>query len=232
MTSELLTDNTAGQSAETPDAAATDPEEAPGSCVCPPRGASPKHTSNPWKNFWLDLVTAVVFAASIGTGILLKWILPPAIRGGRGLTWLGERRHFWGDVHFWLAVALVVLVALHLVLHWKWICGCWRRFVGRRISPVAWGTLLGASSLIVLPFVIPVERSHGPGRGRGLTAAGARSERGAGHGLGRGRGPAAVDGRSDRGKGGGGLDVRRAGSARADDSHGLAERRGGRRRGF
>lgn len=48
-------------------------------------------------------------------------------QGGRGEgiadtgTFLSWTRHQWIDFHDWTAVALVVLVILHLILHWKWI---------------------------------------------------------------------------------------------------------------
>jgi hypothetical protein len=54
------------------------------------------------------------------TGIAVKFILP-AGSGARRALW-GLTRHEWGDVHFWLAVALVSLLLLHLALHWQWVC--------------------------------------------------------------------------------------------------------------
>ncbi|GAI78805.1 unnamed protein product, partial [marine sediment metagenome] len=30
-------------------------------------------------------------------------------------------RHTWLDIHDWVAVAIVAVVIIHLVLHWKWI---------------------------------------------------------------------------------------------------------------
>jgi hypothetical protein len=57
----------------------------------------------------------------------LMWLVIPegGYRGGRGLD-IAEKtfiwdRHVWIDLHDWTAVALVVLVILHLILHWKWI---------------------------------------------------------------------------------------------------------------
>ena len=42
--------------------------------------------------------------------------------GGMGeLTFWGLSKHTWIDIHDWVAVALVVLVVLHVILHWKWI---------------------------------------------------------------------------------------------------------------
>lgn len=49
------------------------------------------------------------------------------LQGGRGLvdtdtgSFLSWTRHEWIDFHDWTALALVVLVVVHLILHWKWI---------------------------------------------------------------------------------------------------------------
>ena len=138
-----------------------------------PSGTLPnRRLSRSGVNFWVDAATAVAIAAMLGTGILLKWVLPPGIRGGRGLSWLGEGRHYWGDVHFWISVVLVVLLVFHLVLHWSWITACWRRFAGSLKSPVTWAILAFLALLITLPVLIPAEGSSSGGRyGRGRGAA-------------------------------------------------------------
>jgi hypothetical protein len=42
--------------------------------------------------------------------------------GGLGnLTFWELSRHTWIDIHDWVAVALVILVCVHVILHWKWI---------------------------------------------------------------------------------------------------------------
>ncbi len=122
-------------------------------------------------NFYLDVTIALILAALIGTGILLEWVLPPGIRGGRGLTWLGERRHFWGDVHFWLAALTTVMVVVHLLLHTSWIAQCWKRSLGSLRSPVTWGVIGVVLAAIVLPLGIPAQRGASrQHRGRGIEA--------------------------------------------------------------
>jgi hypothetical protein len=72
-------------------------------------------------NFVVDTVTFLAMAVVVVTGVVMEWVLPPG-SPGRGLTLLGLDRHGWGDVHFWGAVSLAVLVIVHLWLHWAWIC--------------------------------------------------------------------------------------------------------------
>jgi hypothetical protein len=39
-------------------------------------------------------------------------------------------RHDWGDLHFWVSVALGVLLVIHVALHWSWVCMTVRRSLG------------------------------------------------------------------------------------------------------
>jgi hypothetical protein len=105
-------------------------------------------------HFWLDLLTAFVFAAMVGTGVLQRWVLP---RGSSrvGLTWLGLERHDWADIHFWLATLILALVILHLALHWSWVRTCWSRFLGSLRAPLTWLVLLALLVLVLLPLAIP-----------------------------------------------------------------------------
>lgn len=72
-------------------------------------------------NFVIDVVTFIVMLTMIATGLLIRFVLPPG-SGERRTLW-DYTRHGWGDVHFWLAVALGGLVLVHLALHWSWVCG-------------------------------------------------------------------------------------------------------------
>jgi hypothetical protein len=67
-------------------------------------------------------VTLLVVLAMAATGLLLKFVLPPGSRGGQGLQLWGFTRHEWGDIHFWLSVAMGALFIVHVALHWTWVC--------------------------------------------------------------------------------------------------------------
>lgn len=73
-------------------------------------------------NFVVDLLALVAMMGLIATGLVQRYLLPPGSRGGRGLLLWGLGRHEWGDVHFWIAVALGALLVLHVALHWTWVC--------------------------------------------------------------------------------------------------------------
>jgi len=63
---------------------------------------------------------------------VVRYVLPPGSggRGGGGRRVWGLSRHEWGDIHFYLAVAAVLLLVVHLALHWAWVCRMVRAMVG------------------------------------------------------------------------------------------------------
>lgn len=138
--------------------------------------------------FWLDVTTALVFSAMVGSGTLLAVVL----RRRGGGTWLGWTRHEWGDLHLGLGIALVALVVLHLVQQRRWIARCWGRFVGSLRSPLTWALLLAGAALLAAPLLIPVEPGGG---GQRLRVPGARAADGAAAERADGQGPRRGGGR-------------------------------------
>lgn len=90
--------------------------------------------------FWTDVLLAVSFVLLAVTGAVMRWVLPPGTggrHGGRaaGRELLNMSRHDFGDVHFWIAGIMVLLVLLHLALHWGWIRASTQRIVGFHPHP-------------------------------------------------------------------------------------------------
>jgi hypothetical protein len=83
-------------------------------------------------NFVIDFISFVLLTMLIVTGWIIRFTLPPGT-GGRGRllhdgagreqirTLFSMSRHQWGDIHFYLAVAFIVSMIVHLFLHWAWI---------------------------------------------------------------------------------------------------------------
>lgn len=93
-----------------------------------------------WQNFIVDVVGLVDLAGLLATGIIIRWVLPhgggPHRHGWAGLwgaerprarEFLGLHRHDWGDIHTYLALAFIGLVALHVILHWRWVVAMCKR---------------------------------------------------------------------------------------------------------
>jgi hypothetical protein len=84
------------------------------------------------------IVDAVAYAGLVAlatTGLMLRWQMPPGSGGLHGMgagsgagagsrpvtvVW-GLSRHEWGGIHYWIALVLMGVLAVHLILHWKWI---------------------------------------------------------------------------------------------------------------
>ena len=56
------------------------------------------------------------------TGLLL-WLAPTGRQSGRIELLFGLTKHEWGDVHFWFAVATVVVTLVHVIIDWKALRG-------------------------------------------------------------------------------------------------------------
>lgn len=81
--------------------------------------------------FILLLLSGLVQAVS---GFLL-WLFIPGGHRGFGIHPVQGQilwsRYTWIEIHDWNALALVVLVLVHLVLHWRWILVATRKIVGK-----------------------------------------------------------------------------------------------------
>lgn len=126
------------------------------------------------KTKWNFLIDAVMFADMMliaGIGFLLKYALP---RGGHnsgvgrsgGLSILGLTRHEWGDVHLIVAVFFLILLVVHIILHWGAICRIFSNLISsgavRIAAALSFAVLCAA--LITFPFFIkPVVHDAGIG---------------------------------------------------------------------
>ena len=85
-------------------------------------------------NFVVDLFAFLDLLALVFTGFVIKYILPPGT-GGLGKR-LHERtgrehiknlwsmsRHQWGEIHFWICVAVLIVTIVHVIIDWKALRG-------------------------------------------------------------------------------------------------------------
>ncbi|GMV96218.1 MAG: hypothetical protein AMXMBFR83_05860 [Phycisphaerae bacterium] len=103
-------------------------------------------------NFIVDGLSLIVMLGLAWTGVVMRFLLPPGT-GGRGgglrLTLWGWGRHDWGNIHFWMAIAIAALLLIHVVLHWTWLYRMARQTAGedgggsgRSGRGIAWGVAL------------------------------------------------------------------------------------------
>ena len=116
-------------------------------------------------NFVIDVASFAAFLFLLSTGLLLRYQLPPgsgglhAMGSGRGasersvtLLW-GWTRHEWGQIHYWIAGVLIAILAVHLLLHWKWFV-CVVRGAHGDASGLRFG--IGLTSLVALVLLSAV----------------------------------------------------------------------------
>ncbi|MBW1676827.1 MAG: DUF4405 domain-containing protein, partial [Deltaproteobacteria bacterium] len=92
-------------------------------------------------NFWTNILTFINFIFVIFTGILLREF-PAELSGA---TLLSAARKEWVDLHWMLSLLLLLFIFTHLVLHWGWAKGTFRKYL--RVGPRA---LAITATLIVL----------------------------------------------------------------------------------
>jgi len=84
------------------------------------------------KTYFVLAISMVILGMAEAISGFVLWLAFPSGRGGGGgrgwgsgggeeLTYWAISRHTWIDIHDWVAVALVALVIIHVIMHWKWI---------------------------------------------------------------------------------------------------------------
>lgn len=110
-------------------------------------------------NLIIDVVAFAGFVVMTTTGVLMRYILPPG--SGHYSTIWGLDRHEWGGIHFWISVVFFSVLALHLVLHWRWITSV---VTGRPREGSGYRAALGVvgvtavTALAISPLLAPVEK--------------------------------------------------------------------------
>ena len=106
------------------------------------------------KSDWQYVVDTLLFLCIVGIaliGFLMGFILPKGPQAPESAKYfLGLHRHQWGNIHFYLSIAFVIFVIIHLVLSWSWI-----KRKARQLFKKGWGVMLGstaAASLLILFF--------------------------------------------------------------------------------
>jgi hypothetical protein len=109
-------------------------------------------TTRTFTNFWLDVVSLVAMLGLAATGGLIHFVLPAG--SGHFYELFGWNRHDFGRLHFYFAVASVVLLALHLLLHWNWICCVVAKTAGKGAPSRRSQTLFGLGLLLAVSLLL------------------------------------------------------------------------------
>ncbi|KHE91767.1 MAG: DUF4405 domain-containing protein [Candidatus Scalindua rubra] len=122
-------------------------------------------------NFIFDAAAFAGFIFLTTTGVLMRYVLPPGSK--RFKTIWGLDRHEWGDIHFWISVFFLGLLAMHLLLHWRWIINL---ITGKPREGSGFRAGLGIVGVIALlalstaPLLSPIETTLESRSGRDLSS--------------------------------------------------------------
>jgi len=132
--------------------------------------------TKPKLNLVIDALLLLCIAAIAGIGLLMKYVLVPGYQRWEiynrnvELFFWGLGRHDWGAIHFVIGLVFLVLLILHIALHWGMIVGIYRKLIPSRW--LRWIIAVLLVSLTVLFFIFPYfvkpeiqERGRGMGRG-------------------------------------------------------------------
>lgn len=116
----------------------------------------------PTLNFVVDTIAFFLFLCLLSTGFLIFLVIPPA----SGYTVWGMGRHGWGEIHFWIAITFLLIMAVHVILHWKWIKAKVKgsskdTHQSKKRSFFAILLFIIVLLLLLAPFLSPVEKSGG-----------------------------------------------------------------------
>lgn len=72
-------------------------------------------------NYVVDFLAFISFVVVAFSGIAIKIFMPSGVRQGRLQEFLGIQKTVWSEIHDWSGILMIILVLIHLVLHWNWI---------------------------------------------------------------------------------------------------------------
>ncbi len=105
------------------------------------------------KSDWQYLVDTLLFLSVAGIaliGFLMGLVIPKGPTAPESTKYFfGLHRHQWGNIHFYLSVAFVILVTIHIFLSWKWIKSKSQQIFKKKWNTVLIFTAIGSIFLIL-----------------------------------------------------------------------------------
>jgi hypothetical protein len=83
------------------------------------------------RNYIIALVMGLLALVQTVSGFVLWLALPSSGRGAAGGTFLWSRG-VWLNIHSRSAIVLMVIVVIHVILHWGWIVSMTKSCFGRK----------------------------------------------------------------------------------------------------
>ena len=84
-------------------------------------------------NYFIDLLMIILFVINSLTGLIIFFFLPSGVKKGSYQEFLGIIKQNWVDLHNWSGLLLILLVAIHIILHWNWIVSMTKSLIQKKI---------------------------------------------------------------------------------------------------
>ena len=66
----------------------------------------------------IAIALIIVWILSAFSGLIL-WLAPEVRKAGEQPLLFGITKSDWGEIHFWVCVAVVVVTLVHIIIDWK-----------------------------------------------------------------------------------------------------------------
>lgn len=109
------------------------------------------------KNYINYIINALLFidVSSIAViGFLLAFVIPRGRAARTSNFFLGMHRHDWGEVHLFLSVLLLILLAFHISFNWAWIVQSTKRYFGIKWKKVLWGFTVAWLLVLLIAMIV------------------------------------------------------------------------------
>ena len=83
-------------------------------------GSAKGMTNRKTYKLWLTNVVSFILLTVLAITGLINWLLLPKGYEAKG-SFLITLRHFFIEVHEWTALAFMVTIAIHILLHWGYV---------------------------------------------------------------------------------------------------------------
>lgn len=109
-------------------------------------------------NLSIDILLLLLMMSIAGLGFLMKYVLLSGdqrnIEYGQkvNLSFWGLTRHQWGDIHLIISIIFLVLLLLHIVLHWKMIVCIFQRMIPDKSLRICVTVVLTSIGLLLFSF--------------------------------------------------------------------------------
>jgi hypothetical protein len=105
-------------------------------------------------NFLLDSALLLTFMTAAVTAVIVRFVFPPGTQADGSMLW-GASYDAWVGFWFNILATMALMVLVHVMLHWSWVCGVVAQRLSKRCGRVvrideANQTVYGVGLLVVL----------------------------------------------------------------------------------